>query len=40
MPQPKARPDSPVSSLQGPCDQSLKSDHTVLNTTLALNRLF
>ena len=26
MPQPKTRPDSPVPSLQGPCDQSLKSE--------------
>ena len=26
MPQPKTRPDSPVPSLQGPCDRSLKSD--------------
>ena len=25
-PQPKARPDSPVPSLQGPCDRSLKSE--------------
>ena len=25
MPQPKTRPDSPVPSLQGPCDWSLKS---------------
>ena len=26
MPQPKTRPDSPVPSLQGPCDRSLKSE--------------
>ena len=26
MPQPKSRPDSPVPSLQGPCDRSLKSE--------------
>ena len=25
-PQPKTRPDSPVPSLQGPCDRSLKSE--------------
>ena len=26
MPRPKTRPDSPVPSLQGPCDRSLKSE--------------
>ena len=26
LPQPKTRPDSPVPSLQGPCDRSLKSE--------------
>ena len=26
MPQPKTRPDSPVPSLPGPCDRSLKSE--------------
>ena len=26
MPQPKTRPDSPVPSLQGPCDRSLRSE--------------
>ena len=26
MPQPQTRPDSPVPSLQGPCDRSLKSE--------------
>jgi len=26
MPQPKTGPDSPVPSLQGPCDRSLKSE--------------
>ena len=26
MPQPKTRPDSPVPSLQGPCDGTLKSE--------------
>ena len=26
MPQSKTRPDSPVPSLQGPCDRSLKSE--------------
>ena len=26
VPQPKTRPDSPVPSLQGPCDRSLKSE--------------
>ena len=26
MPQPKTRPDSPVPSLQRPCDRSLKSE--------------
>ena len=26
MPQPKTRPDSPVPSLQGPCDRTLKSE--------------
>ena len=26
MPQPTTRPDSPVPSLQGPCDRSLKSE--------------
>ena len=26
MPQPKTRPDSPVPSVQGPCDRSLKSE--------------
>ena len=26
MPQPKTRPDSPVPSLQGPCERSLKSE--------------
>ena len=28
MPQPKTRPDSPVPSLQGPCDRSQKSEVT------------